>query len=284
MRGHLLVGSFALAAASLGLAATPAAAWDDDCGCGYSGYSAGYYGYGAGYYGAGYYGYGAGYVGGYYGGPAYSYYAAPIYAAPVYYPAPSYYAAPAYYAPPAYYPPPGYYGYGRPYYGWRGGYVDAGHARGKGNFVPPNAAPRGAYALNKGPARVGRALSPAPPVAAPRAAYALNKGPARVGRVLPPPPLAAAPRAAHAPYKGPARVGRVPPPPPPVAIPPMRVERARAADPGLRGPSAVKPRPLPVKQPTVTASPRDGAQMVRFSNTGGGRNGAQIATVRRQDR
>jgi hypothetical protein len=257
MRGHLLVGSFALAAASLGVAATPAAAWDDDCGCGYSGYSAGYYGYGAGYYGAGYYGYGAGYGGGYYGGPAYSYYAAPIYAAPVYYPASSYYA-PAYYAPPAYYPSPGYYGYGRPYYGWRPGFVDAGHARGKGNFVPPNAAPRGVYAL--------------------------NKGPARVGRVLPPPPLAAAPRAAHAPYKGPARVGRVPPPPPPVAIPPMRVERARAADPGLRGPSAVKPRPLPVKQPTVTASPRDGAQMVRFSNTGGGRNGAQIATVRRQDR
>jgi hypothetical protein len=186
MLRHLLLGSV-LVAASLGLAAAPAAACDDDCDCDYYG----------------------GYYGDYYGRPAYGYYGAPVYAAPVHYP------APAYYAPPAYYPPIGYYSgpYGWPYHGWRGGYVDAGHARGKGNFVAPNAGPRAAYAQHPGTTRIG---------------------------------------------KMPSR--------PPVAAPALRVERARATNPGMRPPTAIKPPP--VKQPTAAALGRDAAAMVRLTGSG----------------
>jgi hypothetical protein len=139
MRSGILVGS-ALALAVLGIGSTQAAACDDDCDyCGY------------GYYGASYYGY--------YARPAYAYapgpYAAPAYAyyAPAYYYAP----APAYYAPQPYY---GYGGYGRPYYGWRGGYVDAGARR---HGVAPGAPPpaRGMYAAAKPAPRTAKAPTPA---------------------------------------------------------------------------------------------------------------------------
>lgn len=100
MRCRNLTGSvFALAIFASGT--TGAAACDpDDCyGCG----------------GYGYYTSSANY--GYYARPLYTYAPAVYYAPPAY----------AYYVPaPAYYAPPTLgYSYARPYYGWRGGYVDA---------------------------------------------------------------------------------------------------------------------------------------------------------------
>lgn len=139
MRSGILRGS-ALALAVLAMGSTQAAACDDDCDyCGY------------GYYGASYYGY--------YARPAYAYAPGPYYAAPAYaYYAPAYYyaPAPAYYAPQPYY---GYGGYGRPYYGGRAGYVDAGARR---HGVVPGAAPpaRGMYAAAKPGPRTAKALAP----------------------------------------------------------------------------------------------------------------------------
>ena len=139
MRSGILRGS-ALALAVLAIGSTQAAACDDDCD-----YCGGY-----GYYAASY---------SYYARPAYAYAPGPYYAAPAYaYYAPAY----SYYAPaPAYYAPPPTYGYpyGRPYYGWRAGYVDAGAAarhRGVPGTPPPA---RGMYALG---AKAGPQLVKAP--------------------------------------------------------------------------------------------------------------------------
>lgn len=140
MRSNILMGS-ALALAVLAMGSTQAAACDDDCD-----YCGGY-----GYYAASY---------GYYARPAYAYVPGPYYAAPAYaYYAPAYsYYAPA--APTYYAPPPAYgYPYGRPYYGWREGYVDAGaaaHHRGVPGAPPP------ARAMYASGAKPGTQLAKAP--------------------------------------------------------------------------------------------------------------------------
>lgn len=139
MRSQILTGS-ALTLAVLALGSTGAAAcdWDDCDACG-----------GYGYYAASaYYGYHA--------RPAYAYVPEVYYAPSAYaYYAPAYYApSPAYYAPaPAYYAPPAYgYPYARPYYGWRGGYVDAaGDGRHKGPMRAAIPTARGMYALGANP-------------------------------------------------------------------------------------------------------------------------------------
>jgi len=151
MRSGILTGS-ALALAVLAMGSTQAAACDDDCD-----YCGGY-----GYYAASY---------GYYARPAYAYVPGPYYAAPAYYaPAYSYYApAPAYYAPP-----PAYGYYGRPYYGWRAGYVDA-NAAGRRKGVVPGVNPtgRGMYALGANPGQ-RTAKAPHPSYVAPVAVKAPN--------------------------------------------------------------------------------------------------------------
>jgi hypothetical protein len=132
MCSRILTGS-ALALAVLALGSTGAAAcdWDDCDACG---------GYGS-YAATAYYGYHA--------RPAYAYAPAVYYAPPAY----AYYA-PAYYAPaPAYYAPPAYgYPYARPYYGGRGGYVDAaGDSRHKGPIPAAIPTARGMYASGGNP-------------------------------------------------------------------------------------------------------------------------------------
>jgi hypothetical protein len=116
MRKRIGIGGFAVVVATLASAAMPAKACEDYCGCGAYGY------YAAPTYG-------------YYARPAFAYYAPAVTA---YYAAPVYFAAPAYHAPPAYYGPPVY----RPYYGWRDSYVDAGHARPRGNVLAADAGAR----------------------------------------------------------------------------------------------------------------------------------------------
>jgi hypothetical protein len=126
MRSNILTGS-ALALAVLAMGSTQAAACDD---CGYCGGYSGYGGY-AGYSGYGGYGYYAASYG-YYARPAYAYAPAPYYAAPstatMHPPTPITRRRPptAVLRPPTMLLRPLTAGpYGRPYYGWRAGYVDA---------------------------------------------------------------------------------------------------------------------------------------------------------------